>query len=49
MVMSVLEGTFAILILGLILANAQAFGQAVTAISGAYTGAVRALAGVAHG
>lgn len=47
MVMTVLEGTFLILILGLILANADSFSRAVTAISGAYTGAVQALSGVA--
>jgi hypothetical protein len=47
MVSTILEGTLVILILGLILAHANQFSQAIGAVSGAYTSAVRTLSGVA--
>lgn len=49
MVGTILEGTIVILVLGLILANADNFSKAVQAIAGAYTSAVQTLAGVARG
>lgn len=49
MVSRVIEGTFVIVIVGLVLANASSFSQAARAIGDVYTGAVRALSGVANG
>jgi hypothetical protein len=48
MVSTILEGTLVILVLGLILANAAAFSQALTAVGSVYTSAVQTLAGVAR-
>lgn len=45
----VIEGTFTIVIIGLVLANAGSFSTALRAVSSTYTEAVRALSGVARG
>lgn len=47
MVMTILEGTIMILVLGLILANAENFAKALNAVGGLYTSAVQTLSGVA--
>lgn len=49
MVGTILEATFMIIIIGLILANANAFSTAIQAVGGVYTSAVKTLSGVAHG
>lgn len=48
MVSSILEGTVVILILGLILANAENFSTAIRAVGQVYTSAVQTLSGVAR-
>lgn len=48
MVGTILEGTVVILILGLILANADSFSRAIQAVGAVYTSAVQTLAGVAR-
>lgn len=47
MVGTIIEATVMIIVLGLLLAHAGPFSQVVTSISGAYTGAVKSLSGVA--
>jgi len=47
MVARVIEGTFLIVIIGLVLANATQFATAAKAVSSTYTESVKALAGVA--
>lgn len=49
MIGRVIEGTFLVVILGLVLANADAFSTAAKAVSSTYTDAVKALSGVAGG
>ena len=44
---SILEATFVIIVLGLILANADKFSTAIRAVGGVYTQAVQTLSGVA--
>ncbi len=48
MVGTILEGTVVILILGLILANADAFSRAIQAVGNVYSQAVSTLSGVAR-
>lgn len=48
MVQRVIESTFLVIIIGLILANAGSFSTAAKAVSGVYTDSVRALSGVAR-
>lgn len=48
MVSRVIEGTFVIVIIGLVLANAAAFSTAARAVSSLYTDSVKALSGVAR-
>lgn len=43
----IVEGTFTIVIIGLVLANADTFSTALRAVSSTYTEAIRALSGVA--
>lgn len=47
MVGTILEATFMIIVLGLILANAEKFSTAIRAVGNVYTGAVQTLSGVA--
>lgn len=48
MVNRVVEMTFLVIIIGLVLANPQAFSGAVKTISEAYTSSVKTLSGVAR-
>ena len=48
MVTTILEATFVILVIGLILANAGSFSTAIQAVGGVYTSAVQTLSGVAR-
>lgn len=48
MVSAILEGTLIVLILGLILANAENFSIAVRAVGQLYTSSVQTLSGVAR-
>lgn len=47
MVSRIIEGTFTIVIIGLVLANADTFSTAIRAVSSVYTEAVKTLSGVA--
>lgn len=49
MLSRIVESTFVVVIIGLVLANPAAFSQAARAVSGVYTDAVKALSGVAGG
>lgn len=48
MVSRVIEGTFLIVIIGLVLANAGPFSQAAAAVGRLYSDSVKALSGVAR-